>query len=316
MSYKLIFTTALPFPNQISSSLSNPLLWQWRMAAITCLSPLHGFLWPLLNNTHSQTVARHPSFFVSSKTPCFLFWSFLAPRLHPSAILCIPLPHFFPFFLQFHGDSLQSKCLVLFWHSTLIPFLLVLSIHSGWLKRRDNDRGMTEEWWYQKDEWAYSTHDWCTKRLCGRSFIPCLERESECAYMCWPPIIVIVWEDCFGALLVVSACECSHPISRACVVNRACKETLAWLKSYLCVHESLPVEPEYFQIRQCVYRQLCKLFSRCSCDWLSSVFDWSFVVYLFTLQSHLWITVLVISGFGGLIQIPLFVNIATSPKSI
>lgn len=65
------------------------------------------------------------------------------------------------------------------------------------------------------------------KRLCGRSFIPCLERESECAYMCWPPIIVIVWEDCFGVLVVVSACEGSHPISRACVISRACKETLA-----------------------------------------------------------------------------------------
>lgn len=32
--------------------------------------------------------------------------------------------------------------------------------------------------------------------------------------------------------------------------------------------------------------------------------------------SHLWITVLVTSGFGGLIQIRLFVNTATSPKLI
>lgn len=48
----------------------------------------------------------------------------------------------------------------------------------------------------------------------------------------------------------------------------------------------------------------------------SVVFERGFVVYLFTLQSHLWITVLVISGFGGLIQIPLFVNTATFPKLI
>lgn len=41
MPHQLIFNTALPFPNQIHSSLPHPSLWQWSMVAFTRLSPLH-----------------------------------------------------------------------------------------------------------------------------------------------------------------------------------------------------------------------------------------------------------------------------------
>lgn len=44
--------------------------------------------------------------------------------------------------------------------------------------------------------------------------------------VCASPIIMIVWEGCFGMLVVVSAYECSHLISRAWIITTACKGNL------------------------------------------------------------------------------------------
>lgn len=110
----------------------------------------------------------------------------------------------------------------------------------------------------------------CVKRLRGRPFVPAAA--LECAPVCRPPIITIVWEG-------LSACKRSHPAPRTwSVTSRALPDRIPDL-------------------------QPCLLTSGGG-------------AYLFTLQSHRWITVLVISGFGGLIQIPLFVNTATFPTLI
>lgn len=113
-----------------------------------------------------------------------------------------------------------------------------------------------------------------------------------CVRVCRPPIITIVWEGCFGVLKVLSARKCSRLIWRGWIITGARQESRGHSKneSWICFPSFYP--------------------------WLSVAFEGSFVAYLFTPQSHLWITVLAISGFAGLIQIPLFVNTATFPKLI
>lgn len=118
-----------------------------------------------------------------------------------------------------------------------------------------------------------------------------------CVRVCRPPIIMVVWEDCFGMLAVVSVCKWSHLISRVWIITGAHEEAVYIPKQNPGFTAASPNFPPTY-------------------PWPSVGFEASFMVYLFTLQSHLWITVLAISGFGGLMQIPLFVNSATFPKLI
>lgn len=189
MVYKLIFNTALPFSNQIQSSLPHP-------SSVTVMDGgLHPFIaftyfsaHPL-NDTHSYTPTPHLSFIRSLKilslnTLCFSThshyysdsWVFIyASLLHLETSSSI----FFFFYISgFHTVSLSvflDPPSVVCFHTPL------LSIHSAILKRTEYDRGMTEEWYYQKDKWAYSTYDCRTKSQRGRSFVPCLDR--ECVYV-------------------------------------------------------------------------------------------------------------------------------------
>lgn len=104
MPYKLIFNTALPFPNQIHSSLPHPSL----------LTVMDGGLHPFiaftyfsahpLNDTHSYTLTLHPSFPPSSSNSCSFpsffythpqrrgFHFFVQSNTPPSTILCTLLP--------------------------------------------------------------------------------------------------------------------------------------------------------------------------------------------------------------------------------
>lgn len=87
--------------------------------------------------------------------------------IQPSTILCA-LPTFpCSFSLSLWLVLAVSLGLGSLFIATLIPLLPESSLRSGRLKRGRYDRGVTQEWWYQKDEWAYSTHDGCTKECVG-----------------------------------------------------------------------------------------------------------------------------------------------------
>lgn len=164
MPYKLIFNRALPFPNQIHSSLSHPSLWQWWMAAFTRLSPLHISL-PIRLTTHIHTHWHFiPLSFHLPQTPTpffFLFHSSSAlhttgfpfpPILHPSLLhLELSSPIFLDLSLSpsLYFMQLAFLCIPHLLSgsiSNMVTLLLVLSIHPGWLKRTKYDRRMTEEW--------------------------------------------------------------------------------------------------------------------------------------------------------------------------
>lgn len=117
--------------------------------------------------------------------------------------------------------------------------------------------------------------------------------------VCGPPIITTAWEDCFGTLAVVSACECSHlliegPDYRRCASGK--RFCLPKPKSGIFqpgLRTFPPPPPSLVAVSGCVRGELGG-------------------VPIHT-PSHRWISVRVISGFGGLIQIPLFVNTANIP---
>lgn len=191
--YKLIFNTALPFPNQIHSSLSHPSLWQWWMTAFTHLSPLHISL-PIRLTTHihtrwlfillsfhlSPTPPELPSFtlvlssshykisFSSNLTPipppsCALFSHSRSPSSSlypmPLATLCIP-----------HSLFVSISNTV-----TPIP---VLSIHPGWLKRTEYDRGVIVSKGWVGLQYTRQLHEEATW-----AFFCSLPREKVCMYV-------------------------------------------------------------------------------------------------------------------------------------
>lgn len=161
---KVIFNTALPFPNQIHSSLPHPSLWQWWMAAFTRLSPLHISL-PVCLTTHihmrwlfillSFHLPQTPTLsfliytqFSTDKTTVFHLLSFLRPLLHLVHLFFHVLLLLFLPLAVFHvvGLSLRPTFIARFPIQYCYPSLALLSIHSRWLKTTEYDTGMTGEW--------------------------------------------------------------------------------------------------------------------------------------------------------------------------
>lgn len=115
MLYKLVFSTALPFPNQIHPFLPHPRLCQWWMAAFTHLSPLHISL-PIRLTTHIHTswlfipLSFHlpqSSCSFHSSSACHTTGFHFPPILHPSLLhLVYPSPIFSFSLIVFHAVSL------------------------------------------------------------------------------------------------------------------------------------------------------------------------------------------------------------------
>lgn len=152
MPHQLIFNTALPFPNQIHSSLPHPSLWQWSMVAFTRLSPLHISL-PIRLTTRIHThwlfiplslrLPQTPAL-SSIFSPVALSSSLRSttPRLPPS---CAISSNFLLFFSRriSNSEPLSSPLFVVFFSLLYwYPSSPELSIHSIWLRRQNT----TEEW--------------------------------------------------------------------------------------------------------------------------------------------------------------------------
>lgn len=223
MPYKLIFNTTLLFPNQIHSSLPHPSVWQWWMAAFTRLSPLHISL-PIRLTTHIHTLWLFiPLSFHLPQTPALphilssshywvSFSSNLPPLLQPSCalffhfllFLSLPLTVFHAVSLSLH-PSFVVRFHIPYWY----PCLPVLSIHPGWLKRTEydrNDRGVIVS-----KGWVGLQYTRLPRKEAMWAFFCSSPRERESVCVCLP-IIMIVWEDCFGMLVVVFVCKCSPNI--------------------------------------------------------------------------------------------------------
>lgn len=163
-----------------------------------------------LNDTHSHTMTSSPflSIFLklSSSIPLFLRSShnwlhFIPSCTLPSSILCTP---FFFFASHFHCISCFSLSLplhLLFFSisNTVTPSLCFLYI----LKRTKYDRGAIVS-----KGWVGLQYTRLLQEEATWVFFCSLPRESVCLCV-GLPIIMIVWEDCFGMLAVVSVCKCS-----------------------------------------------------------------------------------------------------------
>lgn len=168
------------------------------MAAFTRLSPLHISL-PIRLTTRIHTQWLHPSLSIflklilSSSVPLFLQLASFYPILHPSLL------HLFifslPTFTVFH--ALVSVFVSI--SNTVTPSLCFLYI----LKRTKYDRGAIVS-----KGWVGLQYTRLLQEEATWVFFCSLPRESVCLCV-GLPIIMIVWEDCFGMLAVVSVCKCS-----------------------------------------------------------------------------------------------------------
>ncbi len=227
--YKLIFNTALPFPNQIHSSLPHPSLWQWLIVAFTRLSPLQISL-PIRLTTHIHT---HRLFILLSlhlpQTPGISFplshpfsalhtTGFHFQILHPSLHhLVHSSPIFFSFCLSpsLYFMPLGSLCVPSFVVCFHIQYChpSPCAFYTFWMTKEDrirqrNDRGLiVSKGWvglqytrlpHEEAMWAFfcslpREREWARERVSER------ERESVCR----PPYNY----DCVGRLFWY-ACGC------------------------------------------------------------------------------------------------------------
>lgn len=179
------------------------------MAAFTRLSPLHISL-PIRLTTRIHTQWLHPPFspfssnsplpshFSSARHTTGFILSHLAPFPPPSYVL-----HFF-FASHFHcisrfSLSLPLHLLFVLISNTVTPSLCFLYI----LKRTKYDRGAIVS-----KGWVGLQYTRLLQEEATWVFFCSLPRESVCLCV-GLPIIMIVWEDCFGMLAVVSVCKCS-----------------------------------------------------------------------------------------------------------
>lgn len=157
MPYKLIFNTALLFPNQIHPFLPYPSLWQWWIVAFTHLSLLHISL-PIRLTTQIHTCRLFILLsFHRPQTPalCFLHFPLILSLSHycvsfssnhaPSLLHLVRPSLVFLFFLPltaFRALSLLAPLVLgfLFSISKFVPALPLLSIHPEWLKKAEYDR--------------------------------------------------------------------------------------------------------------------------------------------------------------------------------
>lgn len=179
------------------------------MAAFTRLSPLHISL-PIRLTTRIHTQWLHPPFspfssnsplpshFSSARHTTGFILSHLAPFPPPSYVL-----HFFllPTFTVFHALVSPYLCICCFFSisNTVTPSLCFLYI----LKRTKYDRGAIVS-----KGWVGLQYTRLLQEEATWVFFCSLPRESVCLCV-GLPIIMIVWEDCFGMLAVVSVCKCS-----------------------------------------------------------------------------------------------------------
>lgn len=165
-----------------------------------------------LNDTHSHTMTSSlflsvflklrlfsSSHFPSTRHTTGFILSHLAPFPPPSYVLL----HLF-FASHFHcisrfSLSLPPHLLSVSISNTVTPSLCFLYI----LKRTEYDRGAIVS-----KGWVGLQYTRLLQEEATWVFFCSLPRESVCLCV-GLPIIMIVWEDCFGMLAVVSVCKCS-----------------------------------------------------------------------------------------------------------
>lgn len=166
-----------------------------------------------LNDTHSYTLTLHPSFLPSSSSSN----SLLPSALHTNAFIflqscTLSLLHLVHSSLHFPPVSLFSQVAFAASASTSNTFTPFPELfYTSRSTKEDRKRQRDDRGAILSKGWVGLQYTRLPQEEAMWAFFCSLPRESVCLCV-GLPIIMIVWEDCFGMLAVVSLCKCSPNI--------------------------------------------------------------------------------------------------------